>query len=335
MRPLVHRASSRALLAFVAFTSLTACDGFIPGTGPLPSESLSPAAQAYLDEVLDVMQRNSIRRNALDWARVRATVRASAGSAQTIPDTYPAIREALAQLGDGHSSYRGADGTFLFVPRRTCVSSGAPTPTDLPSDIGYVRVRGFIGTAAQATAYADSLQHVIRSADHDSLRGWIVDLRGNGGGNMWPMLAGVGPVLDTGIVGWFVDPNGTEFPWAYRDGAAWSGSFAVQHATQPYTLRTPQPRVAVLVDNGVASSGEATFIAFRGRPNTRSFGMATCGLSTANSGYQLSDGALLNLTVATMANRDRQPYGGQVPPDELVIGVAAVVERAVAWLREQ
>jgi len=35
--------------------------------------------------------------------------------------------------------------------------------------------------------------------------------------------------------------------------------------------------VAVLSDNGIASSGEATLIAFRQRPNTRSFGDATCG----------------------------------------------------------
>ena len=46
----------------------------------------------------------------------------------------------------------------------------------------------------------------------------------------------------------------------------------------PYVLRRQQPRVAVLSNVGIASSGEATLIAFRQRANTRSFGQPTCGL---------------------------------------------------------
>lgn len=87
------------------------------------------------------------------------------------------------------------------------------------------------------------------------------------------------------------------------------------------------------VDNGVGSSGEATFIAFRKRPNTRSFGEPPCGLSTANRAFVLSDGAVLNLTVSVMADRDKTVYGDQVPPDETAQGQSAVVERAVAWLQ--
>jgi C-terminal processing protease CtpA/Prc len=196
-----------------------------------------------------------------------------------------------------------------------------------------VRVGAFSGTAAQATAFANGIQNAVRLADRDDLIGWIVDLRGNGGGNMWPMLAGLGPVLGEGLLGWFIDPVGAEVPWQYRDGASWSGATAGQRVDAPYTLKKPNPKVAVLVDNGVASSGEATFIAFRGRANTRSFGAATCGLSTANSGFVLSDGALLNLTVSVMADRAKTKYGDQVQPDEIVEGASPVVERAVAWLQ--
>src|SRR6266850_8052486 len=58
----------------------------------------------------------------------------------------------------------------------------------------------------------------------------------------------------------------------------------------PYKLSVPNARVAVLTDIGVASSGEAIAIAFRGRPNTRSFGTPTCGLSTAVDQFPLSTG---------------------------------------------
>lgn len=90
--------------------------------------------------------------------------------------------------------------------------------------------------------------------------------------------------------------------------------------------------MAVLTDNAVASSGEATVIAFRARPNTRSFGRPTCGVSTANSSFPMPNGAILNLTVAVMADRTKTRYGDSVVPDEVVSDPAETVNRAVSWL---
>jgi hypothetical protein len=74
-------------------------------------------------------------------------------------------------------------------------------------------------------------------------------------------------------------------------------------------------------------------VAFKQRPNTRFFGTATCGLSNANSAYTLSDGAVLELNVATDADRTGAQYGGPVPPDSVITDTSAVVPAAVAWLR--
>src|SRR5438552_1730914 len=112
-----------------------------------------------------------------------------------------------------------------------------------------------------------------------------------------PMVAGVGPVLGEGVAGFFLSPTGTSVSWSYRSGLAISGTSEIARTTTPYVLRARlPPRVAVLTDNLVASSGEVVVVSFRGRPNTRSFGAATCGLSTVNTGYRLSYGATLQLT---------------------------------------
>jgi C-terminal processing protease CtpA/Prc len=93
--------------------------------------------------------------------------------------------------------------------------------------------------------------------------------------------------------------------------------------------------VAVLTDIGVASSGESIAIAFRGRPNTRTFGTATCGLSSAIDTFLLTNGARLNVAVSVLADRTTRRYGGVVEPDERVSDPAQVVPRALAWLRHQ
>ena len=150
---------------------------------------------------------------------------------------------------------------------------------------------------------------------------------------MWPMLAGVGPVLGEGTAGHFIDAAGAASVWAYRDGMSWLAGVPLERADAPYRLRRESPRVAVLQDAGTASSGEAIVIAFRQRPDTRFFGTPTCGLSTANQSFPMSDGAILGLTVSVMADRTRVPYGAQVVPDEVVADPGEAEQRAVAWLQ--
>jgi carboxyl-terminal processing protease len=302
-----------------------------PSSGT-PAAPMSDAVRTYLDRIVTIMQTNSIKRLTIDWTNFRSTVFNTTPSAQTVADAVPAIRMALTLLGDGHSSYMAANGQVVYVPNRSCTASSGALP-ELPTDVGYIKVGAFSGSSAAATDFATTIQGTIASRDRDNLIGWIVDLRQNGGGNMWPMIAGLGPIVGEDTLGFFIDPTGAKSVWGYRTGASWNNAFTVQAVAAPYTLKRPRPKVAVLVDNGVASSGEATYIAFRQRPNTRSFGTATCGLSTANVDFSLSDGALLNLTVSVMADRTGTPYGDSIAPDEGFVSTIDAAQRAVAWLR--
>jgi carboxyl-terminal processing protease len=315
------------LCVLAACILATACDRPEP-TAPSGFE-WTPTL--YVGAILNVMENNSINRLKIDWRAFRAQVTSAWASATSLEETYPAIRLALTLLGDGHSTFTSASGTVIRVSTRTCTAASITTPS-VPASIGYVRVTAFSGSATEALSFADGIQASIRSMDRENLAGWIVDLRGNGGGNMWPMLAGLGPILGQGLAGYFIDPVGVRIPWEYREGGSFSGGFMTQVVTSSYALKRGSPRVAVLTDNRVASSGEATAIAFRARPDTRSFGTSTCGLSTANSAFTVADGSILNLTVATMADRTGRSYGDVVVPDE-VISDGDPVARAVEWLQ--
>ena len=311
----------------------TACSLTVEPAGTLVAPGMSPMARRYVDEFLGLLQAHAIHRQTIDWAALRAKAERLAPLAQTIVDTHPIIQDAMIGLRDGHSTFRASNGRFFYYPLRTCVRSNAGVPTALPASVGYVRVGTFAGGGPAGVAFADSIQAIIRAADRDGLSGWIVDLRGNGGGNMWPMLAALSPILGDELLGHFVDPAGVVTAWDVSGGAARLAGVVQQVATSPYRLKRERPRVAVLTDNAVASSGEAVAIAFRARADTRTFGLATCGQSTANASFVLSDGSLLNLTVATMADRTRRAYGDQLPPDEPVADPDEMVRRAVAWLQ--
>ena len=318
------------LLLLAGAVSLSACNG---DTTTEPPAGMSNAAYAHLDNIIKIMQANSVKRRTINWTQFRDSVIKDATGAQDIPATYGAIRTALALLGDGHSRYIPFSGSAIFVPTRTC-STPAKTPPALPANIGYVKVGAFNQGGAEALAFANGIQATIRAADREDLVGWIVDLRGNGGGNMWPMIAGLGPIIGESVIGYFIDPFGVADPWEYREGASWLGGRVLQQVTNPYHLLKPQPKVAVLQNTTIASSGEATLIAFRQRPNTRSFGSASCGFSTANLGFPMPDGGTLLLTVSTMADRNKTLFGDRIAPDEEIADTAQVVPRAVQWLSQ-
>ncbi|HET9425928.1 MAG TPA: S41 family peptidase [Gemmatimonadaceae bacterium] len=279
------------------------------------------------------MERNSLHRLTIDWPAVRAQVNSLAGSAQTIEHAEAAILHALGTLRDGHSSYTYSTGRKISASTVVCSAPATVEPEPI-ADIGYVRVRSYSGSSSGAGVnFATSLHEAIRAEDAPALAGWIVDLRGNLGGNMWPMLVGIGPILGSGVVGHFVRPGGLATPWAYSNGTALLGNVPVAAVPSPYVALTGTAPVAVLIDNRVASSGEAIAIAFKQRPNTRFFGAATCGLATANAGFRMTNGAALNLTVASIADRTGATYDGQVHPDEIVVDPAMAAARAVSWLR--
>jgi carboxyl-terminal processing protease len=204
----------------------------------------------------------------------------------------------------------------------------------LEGGLGYVDVPGVVGEGESFDRHAIAS---IRLVDFGVPRcGWVVDLRRNVGGNMWPMLHALRPILGEATPGYFVSSTGRE-EFSYRYGRGPGGS------APDYRLQKSDPPVAVLTSRLTVSSGEAIAIAFRGRPATRSFGEATAGLPTSNQSFPLVDGAVLVVTVSREADRTGRVYDGRIAPDEDVaidwtrIGTDddPVLLAAAAWLRSQ
>jgi hypothetical protein len=83
--------------------------------------------------------------------------------------------------------------------------------------------------------------------------------------------------------------------------------------TVPGLLALTSP--PVLTSRLTGSSGEGVVMAFRGRPDSRSFGEPTAGVPTGNAGYPLSDRAELYLTEGIGVDRTGATYQARIQPD--------------------
>ncbi len=316
-------------------------------TGLPPGVQQPNLALAYLTAVLDTIQSQSIRKYEIDWPAFRTDILSRVrGTYKTPPDVYPLIRTAVLNIGDHHSQF--------IAPPTAAGSSLVPLPHDpyataVSDKISYVTVPAVSGTGAVADAYAAQLHAAVERVDGDKTCGWIVDLRENVGGNMWPMLLGIAPLFgESDTLGYFVTPDSIRTSWFYRNGSVGimssRGRSTIARLTgSPHTMKRPDLPVAVLQNGLTASSGEAILVAFLGRPNVRTFGLPSTGVPTANVGFPFSDGAILNLTTSADVDRSRHVYRESIPPQELVDQPASVpptttdmtVVAAQEWLMRQ
>jgi len=306
-----------------------------------PTPGMSAEARAYLDQALDLMQQHSINRTKVDWTELRRAAHSQAANALTPPDTYPAIEGALGSLGDRHSAFLPPDQVAALQSGALNAANPDPSGKLLDNGLAFLLLPAFGGPAELAEEYAATVQRLIGELDAAQPCGWVVDLRRNSGGAMWPMLAGIGPLLGEAQAGAFVTPDGQRAPWFYIDGRAGYGDSVQTEIASAlvYPPLDPLPPVAVLTGRMTCSSGEAIAVAFRGRPDTRSFGLETAGLTTANDEFPLNNGAWLLLTVSRFADRTGKVYGGPIVPDEVVNPPETwpdpVLEAAAAWLLSQ
>ncbi len=311
-----------------------------------------PTPADYLNRALAIIEARALRSGEVDWKSVRAKTSELAADAKNSADTYHAINFALEQLKDQHSFLVGRNG------QGTKTQTKADSNVDLPKrlhrpdiirkdaqEFGFLLVEqsGASSQSTKAQSYARRLQERISNALISKPSGWIVDLRGNGGGNMWPMIVGVGPVLGSGTLGYFQYSN-VAVPWFYSNGQ--SGVDNARGRCVNFKVSDSLPdcaqnvSVAILIDKRTASSGEAVAISFRGRSHSRFFGEHTCGLSTSNESFRLSDGATLYVTTSVEADRNHNIYDRGIAPDNPVkqgnipLGDVndPVIQRALEWL---
>ena len=92
---------------------------------PAAPSAISPAVEAYLAEMIAIMEAHSLNRLKIDWTAFRASVMAAAGTAQTVALALPAIQTALRLLGDDHSFYRPVSGPGAVAWTRNCGGANA------------------------------------------------------------------------------------------------------------------------------------------------------------------------------------------------------------------
>ena len=309
------------------------------------SQPAEMSPETYLNDALKVLETRHVNRAEADWAALKAEARNRARGAKTIGDTYPAIEYVIDALGEKHTIFYPPP-----PPRAASSASAAPRPRPAfrmpePSGelvdgrYGYIRIPTFGAPAdhPDADLFTAMTRRILLNHDRAGVCGWIVDVRGNTGGNIWPMLDGLLPLLSPrisdGAFGAF-DIDGQVSPITVKGGRLIGSGIPDRPVFETRMASRAHAPIAILVDGKTASAGEGVANAFRGLADVRYFGETSADLVTVNDSISLADGASMQLTIGYSLDRAGKRIAGPVQPDENMSSEAAK-EAAVNWLSSQ
>ena len=179
------------------------------------------------------------------------------------------------------------------------------------------------GVKVSDAIYTHAVLDFLQS--HLDAAGVVIDLRDNHGGNMYPMISAIAPLL----------PEGTLLSFKTRKRTSpITLDFVVRSSglsTEEISKFPDSTPIAILINDWTGSSGEATLLCFRGLENVRTFGIPTAGYASANQSFPMADGYTLLITIGCDVARTGEVFcDDPIAPD---VETQMPLEDAVAWIR--
>lgn len=257
------------------------------------------------------MDKYGIYAQGLEWEQSKSVALAAS------PSTLEEAQEIVVQAG------KVAGGKHTFLMTAETVTENDTSAWEMPmvelleDSIAVIKLPPFSGNEEEGIKYANT----VLSAIPDTIKGVIVDLRGNRGGNMYPMIAAVQRFLPDDIILQLRTRR-------YNMEINVDYVLRVAKVTRQAAIDCP---VALLTDEWTGSSGEAVLLCFRGLENTRVFGSPTAGYASCNQPFKLPDGSQLVLTTGTDVARTGEEFcDDPIQPDVLT---ETPFEDALCWIR--
>lgn len=281
-----------------------------------------PSAETYGKNALSTIDKNGIFAGNDEWKSTYNECLKMIENAKSYDDTYDAIRKALSVGGGKHSMLMTKSES-----QDTTESYDEVLPTvSLDGDIAIIKLPDFLGTAEAGQKYAKVAEDFIHE-NRDKIKGVVLDLRGNTGGDMGPMATAVSSLLPDGELVYY-HYRSYDIPVTLKNGVVSNAGTGGKSLYPEEKLNVP---VAILTDDMTASSGEALTLCFRGLENTRTFGAPTAGYTSVNMLYNMYDGAQMYLTVAFDKARTGEIFKEtSIEPD---VATDSPLEAAIEWLR--
>lgn len=254
-----------------------------------------PSVKQYVDGALAKMN-NGINTKSKEWNETKSKVYDITKNMKSYEETHDILNKASKVAGGKHS--------FIIMPEEVVeISHSFDFPqVKIEDNILYIKLTPImLADNEDNQKYVDA---VSNSLYNNSFKGVIIDLSGNTGGDMYPMITSVSALIPNGKILVYKNAGGTTSDIVLKDGKL-NNSLNSIVASDKKIKDVP---VAIIINEMTGSSGEMVALSFRGLDNIKFFGKESAGYTSVNTQMKLYDGAILQLTTGSIIDRTGKEY---------------------------
>ncbi len=293
-----------------------------------------------------VAKTQSLYRENVDWHILEKEIYENFIVSDSITSIIEPVQYLLTELGDFHGTlFLNGQHFKGNVPRTRNVSYDYQgqdyinqTSSIFQNTLNQDSIKGFLTEHRIAyieipmmMPYGGSEDEVIKNAKKIREKicelktqkpiGWIVDLRGNLGGNMHPMLMGLAELLplNMDMGGNSYDGKSIGLEWKLKNGVFYDGEYYNSKTPKLIcNLKNSKEKIGVLVGRYTQSSGEVVASTLKGQNNIKLFGEQTAGATTANIWTPIGNKVVFNPAVSYYVSKDKTIHKDGITPDILI-----------------
>lgn len=286
----------------------------------------------FYDSTFKIMENSYLYKDSIDWKQIKPYIYQEALKENNFEASLKAFSIFVDTVGDSHSHiiYQGNPFGNLSVGNFGESDFNESWLAKYTSGVGFeIKVvdgkYGYISIPAMPLITDKDSLHQFTQPMYDSIAllaeqgvdQWIIDLRFNTGGNMWPMIGSVYNLLGDGKFASSINHRKQDtVNWQLKNGILYEGQDTITYIERQ-ELDMSNDKVAIITGKVTASSGEILALAFKERGNTIFIGEPTMGLTTTNQHYELPFEVYLELTEGIDADRLGNYYE-RIEPDTTV-----------------
>ena len=280
--------------------------------------------QGYVRHCIRIMDKAGLYAEGTEWQTARTAALQQARDISSLDEAHSIVSTALRVCGGKHSTLRPP------LKKTNQQKEEKPCVQFRDDSILYLKLPEHMGVDVSDSLYTFTVYDAI--FQHTEAKGYIIDLRGNTGGNMYPMFAALSPLIPDGVCLSFQKRQRT-IPLSIEYIRKSEIGNRRPMPGESFIQSVRQRPIALLTDTLTASSGEATLLAFRGLSNTRTFGLPTAGYASANVPYPLPDNYTLVLTTSRDVARTGEVFcDDPIHPD---VETDTPLDDALAWIKKE
>lgn len=297
--------------------------------------TLQDSIQVFYDSLFYQMETEYLYRKQVDWESVKTIITTEAQSASNFEEAlsyctllFDTLQDRHCQIfyqesyftNSNHPNYTAEDFSESFVQKYN--EDGASFEVKMiANQYGYIRIPGMLLIDADVDSLSRVAQGmydtIINLEESNSIKGWVIDLRFDIGGNAYTMIAALYHLIGNTIVYTALDVDKNVFNKHYLKEGVFYTEDKMEAKIIPQLKPDVTIPVAFIIGKITSSAGEDVAIAFKGRENIIFIGEPSSGYLTGNDKVELPFGVTMAMTTGYIADRNAN-YVERIIPSVII-----------------